>query len=241
MAYELDSEARERLRRLYADMSDEELFDLARKPEELTEIAREVLRSEMSSRKIEAALEVPEEGSRWEGGRYRGATTHSPHVRPGEVSLAVFYDALDVDRACGFLDEAEVPFRVDDVLNALRSRKGTRADGSGVALSLVVANEDQQRAMAVLREKMGLFPLQEVEQADPVVDDGTVAAVGFFGRREDAEPVMQVLDDARIWHRLAANPDGSTATEDAYTLEAREIDLVKAGDLVEKAMGLPEG
>jgi hypothetical protein len=150
----------------------------------------------------------------------------------------VFYDALEAEKACGFLDEAEVPFSLEDV----SERGGSRSLGNvpAVALNLIVPKADQQRAMGVLRKKMGLFPLQEVAEADPVVDDGTVSPVGFFGRRDEAEPVMRVLDDARIWHRLVPNPDGSAANEDAYMLEVREIDLVKAGDLVERAMGLPE-
>jgi hypothetical protein len=29
--------------------------------------------------------------------------------------------------------------------------------------------------------------------------------------------------------------------EDAYTLEVKEVDLVRAGEVVERAMNLPEG
>jgi hypothetical protein len=53
--------------------------------------------------------------------------------------------------------------------------------------------------------------------------------------------VAKALDEARIWHRVTANPEGTAADENAYTLEVREIDLVKAGDVVERAMNLPEG
>jgi hypothetical protein len=41
---------------------------------------------------------------------------------------------------------------------------------------------------------------------------------------------------ARIWHRISANPEGKVENEDCYTLVVREIDLVRAGDVVEKAM-----
>jgi hypothetical protein len=93
----------------------------------------------------------------------------------------------------------------------------------------------------ILRENMGLFPLQEVEQADAVVDDGTISTLGVFGRREDADEVAQTLDDARVWHKVTANPEGSAEDENAWTLEVREVDLVRAGEVVEKAMGLAEG
>jgi hypothetical protein len=52
--------------------------------------------------------------------------------------------------------------------------------------------------------------------------------------------MAQVLQEAGIWHRTVANPEGSAEDEDAFTVEVREIDLVKAGELVEKAMNLPE-
>jgi hypothetical protein len=88
---------------------------------------------------------------------------------------------------------------------------------------------------------MGLFPLQEVEEADELVDDGTLAALGFFGKRSDADDVAHALDEAKIWNRVVANPEGTVEDENAYSLEVREIDLAEAGDVVEKSMGLAEG
>ena len=87
---------------------------------------------------------------------------------------------------------------------------------------------------------MGLFPLPTVEGTDELMDDGFVGTVGTFARREDAGEVIRVLDDAHIWHRMVANPEGTVEDEDCYTLEVREIDLVRAGELVERAMNLPE-
>jgi len=80
--------------------------------------------------------------------------------------------------------------------------------------------------------------LQEVAEADPVVDDGTVSTVGNFGLREDAEEIAKVLDEAGIWNRVVANPEGSAEYEDAYAVTVREVDLMRAGDVVEKALGL---
>jgi hypothetical protein len=95
--------------------------------------------------------------------------------------------------------------------------------------------------VVILREKMGLFPLQEVEEADELVDDGTLTALGFFGKREDGEAVAQALEQARIWHRIVANAEGTAEDENAFSLEVREVDLVEAGEVVEKSMGLAEG
>jgi hypothetical protein len=112
--------------------------------------------------------------------------------------------------------------------------------GRQVALKLVVDAADRELAMAVLRVKMGLFPLPEVAVPDTLVDDGTLSTLGDFARREDAEEVARVLDDARIWHRIVANPEGSVEDENLFALEVREVDLMRAGELVEKAMHLPE-
>jgi hypothetical protein len=260
MAQELASRALQRLQEYYREMSDGELLGVADKPDDLTEMAREVMRGEMAHRGLKVETPPPDASHGWVGdaldqsnwappaisGSILGSSPElefeppmSSQVKPGEVSLRVFYDAFEAERACGFLETAEVPFRVEDVA---KPRSGFRVyDSPPVALSLIVDKGDRERAMAVLRKEMGLFPLQEVEEADPVVDDGTVATLGDFGRREDADEVAKVLDEARIWYRVTANPEGSAADENAWTLEVREIDLVKAGEVVEKAMGLPEG
>jgi hypothetical protein len=261
MAFERDSEMLQRLQSHYGEMSDGEL--LAVNPEDLTDLAAEVLRGERSRRGLKA--EAPPEGSmgsRW-GSQERtqeawpksaGAVTRSdmPAVIMGsqptldmaqpensgvgarESLLGSFHDAIEVGRACEFLEANEVPFRIEDVAKP-RSGIGVY-DSPPVALNLIVGKADRERAMAILRQKMGLFPLQEVEEADAAVDDGTVATLGDFGRREDADGVGRILDDARIWHRITANPEGTVENEDCYTLVVREIDLVKAGDVVEKAM-----
>ena len=259
MAQELDSQALQRLQEHYGEMSDGELLGIAARPDDLTEMAREVMRGEMARRGLKLEAPQPETGHRWvsdasspfslapqtAAGMILGSAPEldaSPSrtgVGPGEVSLAVFHDALELGQACDFLEAAEVTFRVVDVAQP-RSGLGMY-DSPPVALSLIVAKTDRERAMAVLRKAMGLFPLQEVEEADAVVDDGTVSVLGDFGRREDADDVANALDEARIWHRIKANAEGTAADENAYTLEVREIDLVKAGDVVERAMGLPEG
>jgi hypothetical protein len=260
MGRELDSQALQRLQEYYGEMSDGELLGIAERPDDLTDMAREVMQGEMAARSLKVEAPQPETGHRWASdGSTEGAWASqtisgtilgsSPEldmappqrsvVGAGESLLSTFHDAIEAGRACDFLKEAEVPFRLEDVA---KPRNGLRAyESPPVALNLIVDKKDRERSMGVLRKEMGLFPLQEVEEADPVVDDGTVATLGYFGRREDADEVVKVLEEAGIWHRVTANPEGSAADENAWTLEVREIDLVKAGELVEKAMGLPEG
>jgi hypothetical protein len=157
-------------------------------------------------------------------------------IAKGMVVLTTFYDAIAAGEACDWLEDDGMDVDVRDV--SQKGGLGTTYGGPPVSLQVIVGARDRERAMKILREKMGMFPLQEVEEADAVVDDGTVSVVGFFGRREDADEVAKVLDDARIWHRVVANAEGSVEEENAFSVEVREIDLVKAGDVVEKAMGL---
>ena len=258
MGRELESEMLQRLQSHYGEMSDGEL--LAVNPEDLTDLAAEVLRGERSRRGLKAEASPEAVGGRWgfqarepwskSAGPVMGhdlpsvimgsgptldmAQPENSGVGAGETLLGRFHDAIEVGRACGFLEANEVGFRIEDVA---KPRSGTGMyDSPPVALNLIVGKADRERAMAILRKEMGLFPLQEVEEADAAVDDGSVATLGDFGRREDADGVGQILDDARIWHRITANPEGTVEDENCYTLVVREIDLVKAGDVVEKAM-----
>ena len=256
MAYELDSQSWERLRALYAQMSDGELLEMASNPNELTEMAQQVLRGEMTSRrlKLEPEAEIAAQ-RRWaadsfsDGGSGSGSATgiagvfgaapvmEEPQMseeHAGESYLIVFHDAIQAGHACEALESAEIWFRIEDI---------SKPAGDGnyasplVGLRLSVRTDDHERAVGVLRKQMGLFPLPEVSEPDPVVDDGTVMAVGFFGRREDASPVAAALQQAGIWQRISENPDGSAENEDAWLLEVKEMDLARAGDVVEKALG----
>jgi len=230
-----------RLQEQYGEMADGELSELAAKPDELTDAALEVLRGEMTHRGIKLEGMVPREDPFSE-------TARSPLVKPefgtklpdGSVVLMTFHDAMAVGNACNCLEAENIDINVRDV-SAKESGGGSFYGGAPVALELIVQRTERARSVEILREKMGLFPLQEVEEADPVVDDGTVSTLGDFGRRHDAEGVAKILEDARIWHRIVANPEGTEEDENAYRVEVREVDLVDAGDVVEQAMGLAEG
>jgi hypothetical protein len=138
------------------------------------------------------------------------------------------------------LETEGIEIEVRDVAKA-QGGGGSFYGGPPVALQVIVAQRELRRAMAILREKMGLFPGQEVEEADEAIDDGTTAVLGAFGHRSDAEDVARVLEEAGIWNRIAANAEGKVEDEDCYTLEVKEVDLVRAGELVERGLGLPEG
>jgi hypothetical protein len=258
MRDELDSEGQwQRLVDLYRAMPDEELLGLAERPGDLTEMAQGVLRSEMASRRlqVEAAEGFGVEAGRLAGaGAYLGTEFYTgaqrePEMRPepvakglakGTVVLTTFHDAIAAGEACNYLEAEGMEIEVRDVADA-HSASGAFYGGPPVALQIIVQQRDLKRGMEILREKMGLFPGQEVEEADEAIDDGTTAVLGAFGHRDDAEEVARVLEEAGIWNRIAANAEGSVEDEDAYTLEVKEVDLVRAGEVVERGLGLPEG
>jgi hypothetical protein len=243
MERELDSELLGRLQRHYGEMSDGELLRLAASAGDLTDMAQEVLRGEMQSRKLKLEDAVGDPFAAME----RAGLIRDPLPKPemstelarGMVALRTFHDAIEAGTACDCLEAEGLEIDVRDV-TAPNSGLGSMYGGPPVALQLIVRGADRERAMAILRAKMGLFPLQEVEGTDAQVDDGTVATLGTFGRRADADEVARVLEEARIWHRVVADPEGCAANDDAYVLEVKEVDLVKAGEVVERSMNLPE-
>jgi hypothetical protein len=234
MAHELDSRGEwQRLYDHYHVMSDVELLGLALRPDDLTDVAREVLQSEMSGRKLRLEADSPVAPS----GQPGSSRVSGKVWAKGTTPLMTFHDAIAAGDACDYLEHEGIEVDVRDVSEA-SAGGGSFYGGPPVALQVIVPNADQNRAMKILREKMGLFPLQEVEEADAPEDDGTQTTLGYFGRREEAEEVARVLEDAGVWHRIAANPEGTVESEDCYTLEVKEVDLVRAGELIENSMEL---
>src|ERR1039458_8554685 len=166
MAFERESEMLQRLQSHYGEMSDGEL--LAVNPEDLTDLAAEVLRGEMARRGLKP--EAPPEasmGSRWafqeqeqeawpkSGGAVTGrdlpavimgsqptldmAQPENSGVGAGETLLGSFHDAIEVGRACEFLEGNEVGFRIEDVAKP-RSGIGMY-DSPPVALNLIRSEE----------------------------------------------------------------------------------------------------
>ncbi len=247
----------QRLIALYRAMSDAEILGLAARPDDLTDAAQEVLRGEMAGRGLRADVE-PTTGFSVEAGRFAQATSivdtilpilspHGPDMRPetaakglakGSALLMTFHDAIDAGAACTVLEAEGMEIEVRDVAKA---HPGSGSFYGGVALQIIVQQNELKRAMAILRERMGLFPLQEVEVADELIDDGTTVAVGAFGHRSDAEEVARMLEEAGVWHRIVANAEGRVEDEDCYSLEVKEVDLVRVGEVVERGLWMTEG
>jgi hypothetical protein len=251
MPYELDSEIRSRLIHYYQQVSDKELLDAAVKAEDLTPTAQEVVRTQLSSRGLGDAWVDPKDepsplvDSPEPPAPFRESWRDSlPKLQPGppmergKTALITFYDAIEAGKACDALDAAEIPLEVRDLSRT--DGRGSEWGGPPIALQLIVSEQDRDRAVQLLREKMRLFPLEDVPEPDAPLDDGTVATVGQFAKRADAEDVAQVLNDAKVWNRITPNQEGAVQTEDAFLVEVREVDLFRAGELVEQALNLPE-
>jgi hypothetical protein len=236
MARELDSEMLRRLQEQYREMSDGELLEMALKPDELTEVALEVLRGEMTHRGLKLEAGSPGDSD----GNGLPKPEFGAKLPDGSVVLLTLNDAMAAGNACDYLEAEGIVVDVRDV-SEKDAGGGSFYGGPPVALQVIVQGADRAKSVGILRDKMGLFPLQEVEEADELVDDGTVSALGYFGRRGDADDVARVLDGAGIWHRVVANAEGTVEDENAFSVEVKEVDLFAAGEFVEKAMGLPEG
>jgi hypothetical protein len=220
--------------------------------DDLTPTAQEVVHAELENRGMQRAwpggggTPAAETTTGWMADPL-GISQPEPRPKPefgkaierGKIALVTLYDAIEAGQACDALDAADIGFEIRDLSQT--EGRGSFYGGAPVALQLIVSERDRDAAVKVLREKMGLFPLEEIAEPDTMVDDGTVATVGQFARRADAQDVVRALDEARIWNRITANEEGSAETEDAFLVEVREIDLMKAGELVEKALGLAEG
>lgn len=236
---ELVSEEARRLSGVYAKLTDVELEQLAQRPEDLTSPALAALQVEIGRRGLASSV-------RTKGGVEQFA---DPDERVGvpaaaeviasnlgawgpEIELTTFHDAMDTGRACEFLEEAGIPFHLTDV--AERSALGSFEGAPAVALRITVLLADVERARSVLRGTMGLFPEQEVEEADAALDDGTKSVLGVFPTRAEADEIAGVLTQAGIWNEVAEVQEDA---ENPFAVEVKEVDLLRAGDVVEKSLG----
>ena len=236
MAEEQANGELQRLRRLYEGMGDAELVALGEDARDLRPDAREALTSELRERGLDVPTAKQEFMTEGEVGLPTAGDLMPSNLGATgpEIELCVFYDALAAGRACEFLEGAGIPFHVADL--AQNSGLGTLEGGPAVVLRLTVPLSDVERAKAILRKRMGLFPLQEVEASDEMVDDGTRAVVGSFGTHGEAEKAAQALTEAGFENWVGENPEGSEAGEDRYSVEVREVDLFAAGDALDKGL-----
>lgn len=208
---------RERLGRLYAEMGDEHLRDMAEEPEDLTDDARMALAAEMRRRGFAAAGNERPVVAEVEPEREQGFGAGIPGVIPtgaaaveqalepggeerrGMARLLAFYDGVELSRACTLLDEAGMDFAIEEIA-------GDGMSGVPQHFEVWVNTDQQEAARSVLREKMGLFPVAEVD-AGTVENDGVV---GVFDTRGEAEEIRGMLVQAGFGARVEEGEGGVT-------------------------------
>jgi hypothetical protein len=184
----------EMLLALYRGLGDDQLLDMAEQSDDLTDAARAALADVMRERRLSLANadepDVPQQADE---------PDEHPPVGVDERVLWTFEDAFQASEAIRLLTGAGVWHRMSEE---------TRAIGGGsqvlVGLMVIVQAEDHAAAVTLLRAKMGLFPLAEVEGAggSPLSGmDGTVLLSMFD--REEALAAADALGRAGIsyWWR----------------------------------------
>jgi hypothetical protein len=142
-----DQKERRRLAELYAGLEDGELEEIAGDANSLTQAAREALRSEMLSRRIEAPPE--------ERGASEASETSQTHGSGGEppapVAIARFRDLPEALVAKSMLDSAGIEsFLTNENLVRLHWLLSNLVDG----IKLMVRSEDAETARKLLEEKI---------------------------------------------------------------------------------------
>jgi hypothetical protein len=174
-----------RLERLYHEMNDEHLQDMAGDPDSLTSAAHAVLNRELLSRGLQAP--VTRRPGQEDGTVYREAQTPTaepeleqgfspgiPGVFPssaaimeqalepageeidGRARLIALFDGHELSRACQTLEAA-------GIIPEIESVAGDAMSGAPPRFDIWIPADRLERAESLLRETMGLFPLAEVE------------------------------------------------------------------------------
>jgi hypothetical protein len=242
---------RERLERLYAELGDEHLKDLADDAEDLTDDGRMALAAEMQKRgftsepvrdPIEPVTEAPDLESGFGPGIpgiipsgaavMEQALEHGGEERLGWVKLISLSDGLELGRACEFLDNSDVEFAIREVGHDAQS-------GAPSSFEIWVEASGLDLAQRVLREKMGFFPPPEVDETQDPQDlhsSEDSATLGNFSTRAEADEVAQLLTNAGVPHQVAG-PE-TIDEEEWYTIHVAPADLDRGLEVASHGLGM---
>jgi hypothetical protein len=180
----------DRLAAMYAENDDETLLEMYDRRDDLTDLAQEALERVMKERGVVPAEHV--EGSAAEAEEDEPESEGETDLFPGEVGLWLFRDMFDARSAMDALTSAEIEHRMVDRSVMVSGGLTPRPDARFL---LVVFADDQSKAEAVLRQRMGMFQPQEVVGEDPFAD-----LLGFVplanGSREGGLKLARTLGEA---------------------------------------------
>jgi len=248
----------ERLHKLYHEMSDEHLLDLANDAEDLTDEARLVLAGELRERGLTPAVratmqplaamsdepvEETVEPEREEGfgagvpGMFPGGAAameqalEAPKTRKdGLTSLISFYDGMQLSKACEILE-------ADNMEPVIEPIAGDPLSGVPPRFEVWLEKGQIERAQALLRLKMGLFPTAEVDGDDDEIAEAGDGVVAMFETANEAEEARAMLANAGIEGTVKrfAEEDSDTVT---WELSVDPVEQERAIGIVAAGMGL---
>lgn len=230
---------RERLAAQYKGYTDEQLFSLSRDERNLTDAAQTALTRELTSRGLEygPASEELETGF---GPGIPGvfpsnaavmekALEPGGEIKDGMVELVTFFDGHELTRGCEALESA-------GIIPEIRPRAGNAMTGSPSWFEVWVAEAEVSGAQDLLREKLGLFPVGEVEN-DSLEDDeedGTMSSVAVMETQGEAEDAVRRLRDKGLTARTIPVQDG----EEGVGIEVKSSEQERALDILAAGLGL---
>jgi hypothetical protein len=241
----------ERLQKLYGEMGDGHLLDLAEDMDSLRDEARVALTQELQKRGImpqppQSAPVMPEIEPELETGFGAGmpgifpggASMMEQALEPAEAEnakdgmsrLISFYDGMQLSTACDLLEDAEMEPVIEPIA-------GDALSGVSPRFEIWLETGEIERAKALLRAKMGLFPAAEVDEDDDERDDVDEAqgelVVADFESMPEAEAARAILIAAGI----AATVDADESSE-AVSVVVPAADQERALEVLAEKMGL---
>ena len=189
----------QRLAQLYAGLSDSQVLGLLQQKSELTEVAQQALAAEAASRDLREPEPEPQE----EPEDFDGAS-----AAEGFTQLCRFQMAADAEAALNALEDEGIACRVEQA----RARESAGGEPIVVpGLDLLVEAGREHDARNILRKRLKLFPLQEVESDGGDADQEPKYIAGSFATEEEAQAFAHALHEADL-HAVCshqAEDDGS--------------------------------
>ncbi len=156
------------------------------------------------------------------------ALEHGGARRDGMVKLVTFFDGNDLTKACEALEAENIDF-------ALEPLERDEQAGAPTSFAIWVEEPDRAAAEAVLRRRMGLFPLSEVAGGPDVLYDEAPMTLGEFETKDEAEQVKQLLTAASIPSVLHSGENAQG--EPWHSVEVKGTDLERGLQVVESGLG----
>ncbi len=213
----------EKLSALYGAKSDGELLALYDRNEGLTDLAQQALAGVMRERGLAARGRAAAEPVGVE-------ETAGETVGEDEGLIYMFHDAFEAREAKRHMREEGIAHRM---LDWHEVEPEMEMSPTGLDLGLVVRRVDAQRAVQVLKEKLGLFPGPETAR-EAEADEFVV--LSMFDR-EEALVAAGALGRAGVTYLWRDGRDEAAGLPDEETvaIEVRTEDMDRATRLVESS------